>query len=588
MHWFQRFLRRPQPQMNTIRRHRTQLSVEPLETRFAPANVLVVPLSQPTDPTHTHLLVEAINLAHTGGTVTIEPGATPDITEPIEIDTSGVNIEGDPNTPASILPSYQLAIETTNVTLTNLNLQSVTVGSSAGNPTFFAGTTISKCVVGTIMDFGQATTIAQNTITGLVNLQRTGATAAPNDVIANNTFESGAAPLLTVVDGFGTQITGNTFFGDGSAEGILLTNCQGSSSDLTTVANNTINLQLLGVAQVGIFVLQSGANTPSNVQIFDNAISTDDNGTGIKMTMSQDNDVTAVANGNDLHGNAVGVSITCDGTTGPSSIAIIALSGNNFRSFNVLPASATNAAIVLQNAPTTTVIAEHNLFAVAQPSTEVFITGGGTVDTSNSLLSNASISSPPAFIATLYLDDLGRVGSTAEINAWVSVFNADGQAAVVNGIFRSGESLGHLVDSFYLRFLGRQSDPGGRAGWISFLQNGGTEEQLETGFLTSPEYLAHIDVDFVQSLYINILGRTGSASELAAWNNLLPTLGLVGVANGFTNSTELRDDTATADYQTYLYRAPLGTEEATLVNSSQDLLSFSVFVQSTSEFFVSD
>jgi hypothetical protein len=48
------------------------------------------------------------------------------------------------------------------------------------------------------------------------------------------------------------------------------------------------------------------------------------------------------------------------------------------------------------------------------------------------------------------------------------------------------------------------------------LQHGGTEEQLETAFLTSPEYLSHINTDFVQSLYLNILGRTGSASELVA------------------------------------------------------------------------
>jgi hypothetical protein len=566
-----------------------------LENRLAPANVLVVPISQATDATRVHILSEAINLAHTGGTVTIEPGASPDTLEPVNIDTSGVTIEGDPNTPASILPSYQVAILSTNVTLTNLNLQSVTVGFSGGNPTFFAGTTISKCVVGTITDFGQASTITQNTITGNVTLQGTVGLTPPNDVIANNTFESTAATLLTVQDGFGTQITSNTFIGDGNNIGISLKDTTGLPIDPPTVANNTINLLPTGLPPVGISVTQSGNNNISNVQIFDNTISTHGAGTGIKMTMAQDSEFTAEADGNDLHGNAVGVSITCDGTTGIGSAATIGLSANNFRSFTVLPASATNAAIVLQNATTsTTVVAHGNLFGVTQPGTEVFIANGGAVDTSNSLISNALVSSPPAFVQTLYLDDLGRVGGASEISGWVAVFNAQGQAAVVNGIFRSTESLGRIVDSFYLRFLGRQSDPMGRAGWISFLQNGGTEEQLETGFLTSPEYLSHINVDFVQSLYINVLGRTGSASELAGWNNLLPTLGLVGVANGFTHSTELREDTAIADYQTYLYRAPHPAqgphpaEDAFLVNSSLDLLSFTVLVQSTSEFFVSD
>ena len=77
-------------------------------------------------------------------------------------------------------------------------------------------------------------------------------------------------------------------------------------------------------------------------------------------------------------------------------------------------------------------------------------------------------------------------------------------------------------------------DAGGRAGWIVFLQQGGTLEQVENLFLTSPEYISHIDVDYVQSLYLNILGRPGSPAEVAQWNNNIQNVGgLVGVANGF-------------------------------------------------------
>jgi hypothetical protein len=589
MRWLQRLLHRPLSQTTRSRKAGARLCLEALENRLAPANVFVVPLSQASDATHVYLLSEAVNLAHTGGTVTVEPGASPDNTEPVSISTSSITIQGDPNVPASTLPSYQVFILSSKVTLTNMNLQSVTIGASGGTQSFFAGTTISKCIVGSITDFGQATFITQNTITGGVSLQRETGLTPPNDVIANNTFESHALTLLSVTNGFGTQITSNTFYGFGNNVGISLTDCDGFPNDLPTVANNTLNLTLTGQPNAGILVAQSGNNNISSVQVFNNTINTQANGIGIKMTMAQDGEFTAEADGNDLHGNAVGVSITCDGTTGAiGSQASIGMTGNNFRSFNQLPATASNAAIVFLNGPTTTIFAGGNLFDVNPPSSEVFISNGGTVNTSNSLISNSLVFSPPAFVQTLYLDDLGRVGGTSEINGWVSVFNAQGQAAVVNGIFRSSESLGRIVDSFYLRFLGRQSDPGGRAGWISFLQNGGTQEQLETDFLTSPEYLAHINTDFVQSLYINILGRTGSASELAGWNNQLQTLGLAGVANGFTHSTELRDDTATADYETYMYRAPRGTELSALVGSSQDLLSFTVFVQSTPEFFQVD
>ncbi len=588
MHYLSRLFRRTSPQIQKPRRRPMRLSLEFLEDRLTPASVFVVPISQATDATHVHILSEAINLAQAGGTVTIEPGASPDLNEPVSIDTKGVTIEGDPNTPASVLPRYQIAIVTSNVTLANMNLQSVAVGTSGGNPGFFAGTTISNCIVGTITDFGQASTITQNTVTGSVSLQGTVGLTPPNDVISNNTFESTAPTLLSVQTGFGTQITNNTFDGDGSNVGISLTNVQGFPNDLPTIANNTINLLPTGLPPVGIIVIQSGGGNLSNVQIFDNTISTGGLGHGIVMTMTQDGDFTAEADGNDLHGNAVGVAIFCDGTTGIGSVANIGLDSNNFRSFNSSSVTTSNAAIVLQNAPTTTVVAAGDLFSVAHPGLEVVIANGGTVNITGPLQSNASISSPPAFVQTLFLDDLGRPGSASDVSGWVSVFNADGQATVAQGLLFSSESLGRLVDSFYLRFLGRQSDTAGRASWISFLQNGGTEQQMENLFVTSPEYLAHIDTDFVQSLYINILGRTGSASELAFWNNQLQTLGLSGVANGFTGSAENRQNTAIADYETYLYRAPRAAEESALVNSSKDLLEFAVFVESTSEFFVSD
>jgi hypothetical protein len=50
-------------------------------------------------------------------------------------------------------------------------------------------------------------------------------------------------------------------------------------------------------------------------------------------------------------------------------------------------------------------------------------------------------------------------------------------------------------------------------------------------------------------------------------------------------STENRDNTAIADYLTYLHRPPTATEESALAGYSQDLLSFAVDIQSTSEFF---
>jgi hypothetical protein len=589
MRWLSRLFRRTSPQVQKPRRCRMRPSLEALEDRWAPANVLVVPISQAVDTTHFHTLAQAVAAAGANGTVTVEPGASPDITEPVSISQNGITIQGDPNTPAAILPSYQLALDAQNVTLTNLNLQSITIGSSGNtSDANFVDNTISKCVIGTLNDFGFTSTFTQNTITNTATLVEDSATVPPGgDVISDNTFISTNLHLLQVDDAVRTQITGNTFIGDSSGVAITLSNCDGSPVPL--VANNSISMT--GPGAVGIELQQTGTGLlqDSDSQVNDNIINTQGQGYGVLMLMVNDANFLAEVDGNDFHGNAVGVYVQCS-TTGVGSQADISVYSNNFRSFNVTPATAGAAAIVLLDGASTTLPADSNLFGVAQPSSVVFTSGTntvapGTVSLSNSMLSTSLISSPPAFVQTLYLDDLGRVASSSEINGWVAVYNSQGQAAVVQGIYFSAESLGRIVDSFYLRFLGRQSDPAGRAGWISFLQNGGTEQQMENGFLGSPEYLSHIDTDFVQSLYINILGRTGSSSELAGWNNQLQTLGLVGVANGFTGSTENRDNTVIADYETYLHRAPTPREEGGMAGSSQDLLTFAVDIQSTSEFF---
>jgi hypothetical protein len=233
------------------------------------------------------------------------------------------------------------------------------------------------------------------------------------------------------------------------------------------------------------------------------------------------------------------------------------------------------------NPPTgvgTTFSAQQNLFAPGVDPISVVINNGGVVDVSNPL------SPGRAFVQALYNEVLGRTGQLAELDGWVGLLNSQGQQAVVNGILRSSEALGRIVDAYYLRFLGRASDPSGRAGWIGFLQSGNTEEQLETLFLTSPEYISHINTDYVQSLYINILGRTGNSAELASWNSNIQSLGLRGIANGFVTSPENRLNTVRGYFQTFLHRTPADGELAPLIGLPLDLLSLEGLVLSSSEY----
>ncbi len=292
---------------------------------------------------------------------------------------------------------------------------------------------------------------------------------------------------------------------------------------------------------------------------------------------------SASVEGNDFHNNAIGVLITGDGThagnidMGGGSLG--SKGGNNFRSFTA-NATASHAAISIGFTPSGSVTATSNTFDNnIMPSNVVFLTNAAIPNLGGPL------STPQSFIQAMYNELLGRTGSLAELNGWVPVLTAQGQPAVVNDILRSPESLGRIVDAFYLRFLGRQSDASGRTSWVTFLQNGGTEEQLENAFLSSPEYLGHINTDFVQSLYINILGRTGAANELAGWNNLIEQLGLGGIANGFIASTENRSLTLDTYFQTFLHRAPTTAELNTFVNSPVDLLSLEGMVLSLPEYF---
>ena len=377
-------------------------------------------------------------------------------------------------------------------------------------------------------------------------------------------------------------ISQNSFTSDSASNdvGISIKN-SGTTQFPIIFANNVVNM--LAANTVGLGIAQDNSSF-SFVRILNNSISTANTGTGIAMTMTQ-GDLThfaALAQGNDFHNNAIGVSVTGDGLgSGTVDLGLgdlSSLGGNDFRGF-ISKGTATHAAIVLNASTGGAVIAMNNMFSSGVSALVADFNQNGTI------LVNQELSDQRAFVQSLYNGVLGRSGGLGELDPWVSVLNAQGQGTVVNALVRSAEGLGRIVDSLYLRFLGRQSDTGGRNSWTSFLQNGGTEEQVENSFLTSPEYLSHISFDFVQSLYINFLGRSGGPGELAFWNNSIQTLGLAGIANGFVTSGESRQNALTTDFKVFLHRIPASSELTPLTNSNHDLLSLQVSLLSTTEFF---
>jgi hypothetical protein len=563
--------------------NRAELVLERLESRIVPGafeNAFVVPVSQPTDGIHVHTLEAALARITSGGAVTIEPGASPDAGQ-VTIGNAGFTIQGEPNVPASSLPSENILFTGMNGTLTNLNLGQLQLGVVPGD-TLISGNHVSRCVIQDLVENGVQSTFTQNTITGSAIFEGNSPVSTNGDLVANNII-SGSASIRNCD---GITVTQNTLdAGDNS--GISLVD-SGEPGSPITIANNHITI---GSNHAGISIEQDTGTT--NVAILNNTI-TSNGGVGLVLGCSTGSKMFALVQGNGFYGGRTGIFIAGDGTSagnvdlGGGSFTGMGSSrgGNDVRGFTKQGTIDSAAIVLIQTAPDAVIPALDNIFqagvlldAVVDSATQGDRNGTGQINA-------GALDSPNAFVQTLYNEVLGRTGTSSELDTWVSVLDMQGQATVVNDILHSSEALGRIVDSFYLRFLGRAADPGGRAGWIGFLQNGGTEEEIESLFLTSPEYLSHINVDFVQSLYLNILGRPGSPGEVAAWNNNIQNVGgIMGVANAFTHSSENRLNTLRSDFQTFLHRTPADAELMPLVNTSMDLLALEGLLLSSPEFF---
>jgi hypothetical protein len=198
----------------------------------------------------------------------------------------------------------------------------------------------------------------------------------------------------------------------------------------------------------------------------------------------------------------------------------------------------------------------------------------------------------PSFIASLYVNDLGRSPSAAEINPWESLFLSQGKAAVVQGIGRSREAYTHLVDTLYMRYLGRPADALGVTNFVNYLQGGGTEERVLSAILGSTEYLIRVTAGasnpiptYVQALYRDLLNRMPSAVEVNAWANAVGSLGMTTVAAGFVGSFEYRSDVIAGYYVNLLHRTTAPPEATAWANLSVDLYGLELIFETTPEYF---
>jgi hypothetical protein len=563
-----------------------RLDIEGLEERsLMSASAYVVPIAVPVDGTHFHSLGAALGSAVSGETVTIEPGA---YSEFVNVSVPGITIQGDPNIPGSILPRDDINLLASNVTLSNLNLGNVVVGSASNHETVVRSQLGTFTEVGGLSQAGH-NVLSQNVITGSVDLKGNSPPQVTGDLVENNTFTSNAQEILHLKNSTLTMVQDNAIFGDGNgATGITVD----SDSDQVLIANNRIEMS--GNVATALTLLNLDGGHTLAATVLNNTLRGGSTGTGLYMDLFTNNpsDFKAQVQGNDFRGNAIGVEITAgiaggvageiDLGGGSNSLGS-SLGGNDFRGFT--PNNGFFAITMHNTVAGLTVSAQHNIFQGGISPNLVIADGsnGGTgiVDYTKNLIGDQ------AFVQTLYQDLLGRTGAPGELDGWAMQVPALGQGGVANAILHSSEALGRIVEGYYIEYLGRAAAASEIAGWVFHLQNGWSPEMVQAGFIDSREFLGHINTDYVQALYLNILHRTGSLAELDGWTSQLQSVGLTGVAYDFTNSTENRDNVVTALITDFLNRQPLPGEVNGLVSQPADLLTLEGQILAMPDFYTS-
>lgn len=192
----------------------------------------------------------------------------------------------------------------------------------------------------------------------------------------------------------------------------------------------------------------------------------------------------------------------------------------------------------------------------------------------------------PAYLDAVYEDLFDRPVDPAGAATWTAALRSGTpRRAVADAITGSDEFRTALITNAYETFLGREPDAAGLAHWLQRMREGLTIQQMEAGFLASPEYWAahgNREYSFVEGLYRDVLGRLGTPAEITSWMSPIqrcrpelhmgfPQLCLPRdvAALQFLLSTERLRMDLEADYQWLLFRSLDPTGSATWVSQLQ-------------------
>jgi subtilisin family serine protease len=125
------------------------------------------------------------------------------------------------------------------------------------------------------------------------------------------------------------------------------------------------------------------------------------------------------------------------------------------------------------------------------------------------------------YVTKVYADLFRRAPDPAGLQTWSAALGQGAPyGAVANAITYSGEFRSRLITSSYQRYLGRGPDAAGLQGWLAGMNRGLQIEQMQSGFISSPEFYVRsggTDRLWVAELYRTVLGRPAGPGEVDFW-----------------------------------------------------------------------
>lgn len=138
-------------------------------------------------------------------------------------------------------------------------------------------------------------------------------------------------------------------------------------------------------------------------------------------------------------------------------------------------------------------------------------------------------------------------------------------------LVESREYCEQAVTEAYEKYLERAPDSAGADYWADRMQAGMTQEQIESSFIGSPEYIANhggTGAGWVRGMYFDLLGRAPDAAGAQYWEARLNAgAPAAEIALGFAASPERKAMVVQDIYHDYLGRSASGAEVDYWVNA---------------------